>query len=81
MRQIHPDIFMINPVMLRTNLFIFIFKKSRIRETLNLSTDADSRTNTTVGWTKNKQNRKKNLKQKKIIPNRKSQKHLEIWQN
>ena len=28
-------------------------KKSRIRETKNLSTDADSTTDTTVGWTKN----------------------------
>ena len=27
--------------------------KSRIRETKNLSTDADSSTDTTVGWTKN----------------------------
>ena len=30
-------------------------KKSRIRETKNLSTDADSSTDTTVGWTKNTQ--------------------------
>ena len=28
-------------------------KKSRIRETKNLLTDADSSTDTTVGWTKN----------------------------
>ena len=30
-------------------------KKSRIRETKHLSTDADSSTNTTVGWIKNTQ--------------------------
>ena len=30
-------------------------KKSRIRETKNLSTDADSSTDTTVGWAKNTQ--------------------------
>ena len=30
-------------------------KKSRIRETKHLSTDADSSTDTTVGWTKNTQ--------------------------
>ena len=35
-------------------------KKSRIRETLNLSTDADRSTDTTVGWTKNTQKPKKN---------------------
>ena len=35
-------------------------KKYRIRETSNLSTDADSSTNTTVGWTKNTQKPKKN---------------------
>ena len=35
-------------------------KKSRIRETSNLLTDADSSTNATVGWTKNKQKPKKN---------------------
>ena len=29
--------------------------KSRIRETKHLSTDADSSTDTTVGWTKNTQ--------------------------
>ena len=38
---------------------ILIKKKSRLRETSNLSTDADSSTNTTVGWTKNTQNQKK----------------------
>ena len=35
-------------------------KKPHIRETSNLSTDADSSTNATVGWTKNKQKPKKN---------------------
>ena len=30
-------------------------KKSRIQEKKHLSTDADSSTNTTVGWTKNTQ--------------------------
>ena len=30
-----------------------LFEKSRIRETKHLSTDADSSTDTTVGWTKN----------------------------
>ena len=41
--------------------FIFNFrfreglKKSRIRETKHLSTDADSSTDITVGWTKNTQ--------------------------
>ena len=33
--------------------FGFCKKKSRIRETKHLSTDADSNTDTTVGWTKN----------------------------
>ena len=31
----------------------FLWQKSRIRETLNLLTNADSSTDTTVGWTKN----------------------------
>ena len=57
-----------------------IQKKSRIRETLNLSTDADTSTDTTVGWTKNTQKPKKNEKQK-IIQNGKTQKRLEICQN
>ena len=45
--------------------------KSRIRETKHLLTDADSSTNTTIGWTKNTQkpdffeNRKYHLKCKK----------------
>ena len=38
-------------------------KKSRIRETKHLSTDTDSSTDTTVGWTKNTQ--QKFEKQKK----------------
>ena len=33
-----------------------IKKKSRMRETKHLSTDADNSTDTTVGWTKNTQN-------------------------
>ena len=47
-------------------------KKSRIRETKNLSTDADSSTDTTVGWTKNSQKpkffekRKKSSKTQKV---------------
>ena len=36
-----------------------VIKKSRIQETSNLSTDADNRTDTTVGWTKNTQKPKK----------------------
>ena len=31
------------------------FQKSRIRDTKHLSTDAESSTDTTVGWTKNTQ--------------------------
>ena len=37
------------------NIFWDIHEKSRIRETKHLSTDADSSTDTTVGWTKNTQ--------------------------
>ena len=50
----------------------FVFKKSRIRETRHLSTDADSSTDTTVGWTKNTQkpnfleNRKQSSKTPKL---------------
>ena len=47
-------------------------QKSRIRETWNLSTDADSSTNTTVGWTENTQKPKK-LKTGKKIQNGKTQ--------
>ena len=36
-------------------------KKSRIRDTSNLLTDADSSTNATVGWTKNTQKTKKKI--------------------
>ena len=39
-------------------------KKSRTRETKHLSTDADSSTDTTVGWTKNTQKRKNHRKRK-----------------
>ena len=46
-------------------------KKSCIRETKHLSTDADSSTDTTVGWTKN--TRKPNFfKNGKIIQNAKT---------
>ena len=47
-------------------------KKSRIRETKNLLTNADSSTNMTVGWTKNTQKhnffekRKKSAKTQKL---------------
>ena len=50
-------------------------KKSRIRETKHLSTDADSSTNTTVGWTKNTKKPKFYGKTKKIIQITKTQKH------
>ena len=40
-------------------------KKYRIRETKHLSTDADSSTNTTVGWTKKTQKPKFFEKRKK----------------
>ena len=48
------------------------YRKSRIRETKNLSIDADSSTDTTVGWTKNTQKpnffekRKKSSKKQKL---------------
>ena len=47
-------------------------EKSRIRETKHLSTDADSSTDTTLGWTKNTQKpnffekRKKSSKTQKL---------------
>ena len=47
-------------------------EKSRIRETKHLSTDADSSTDTTVGWTKNTrkliffEKRKKSSKTQKL---------------
>ena len=53
-------------------------KKSRIRETKHLSTDADSSTDTTVGWTKNTPKPNFFEKRKKSS---KTQKHLEICQN
>ena len=55
-------------------------EKFRIRETKNLSTDADSSTDTTVGWTKNTQKPIFFLTEK-IIQNGKTQKRLEICQN
>ena len=51
---------------------MFFKEKSRIRETKHLSTDADSSTDTTVGWTKNTQKpnflekRKKSSKTQKL---------------
>ena len=48
-------------------------KKSRIRETLNFSTDADSSTDTTEGWTKNTQKPKK-IKNRKNNPKWKNSK-------
>ena len=56
------------------------FFKYRIRETSNLSTNADSSADTTVGWTKNTQKPKK-IKTEKIIQNKKTQKRLELCQN
>ena len=53
-------------------------KKTRIRETKHLSTNADSSTNTTVGWTKNTQKPNFFFKRKKSS---KTQKCLEICQN
>ena len=55
-------------------------KKSRIRETKHLSTDADSSTDTTVGWIKNTQKpkffvkRKKSSKTQKLKKSRNMQK-------
>ena len=63
------------------NVYNYTQKKSRIRETKHLSTDADSSTDTTVGWTKNIQKPKIFEKQKKIIQSAKTQKCLEICQN
>ena len=62
-------------------ILVFYKLKSRIRETKNLSTDADSSTNTTVGWTKNTQKPNFFEKKEKIIQNTKTQKRLEICQN
>ena len=49
-------------------------EKSRIRETKHLSTDADSSTNTTVGWTNNTQKTEFFLKAEKNIPKCKNSK-------
>ena len=57
------------------------FNKYRIRETKHLLTDADSSTNTTVGWTKNTQKPDIFEKRKKIIQNPKTLKRLKICQN
>ena len=54
-------------------------QKSCIRETKHLSTNADSSTDTTVGWTKNTKN-PIFLKNAKNHPKRKNSKCLEIWQ-
>ena len=50
----------------------YCLKKSRIRETKHLSTDADSSTNTTVGWTKSTPKPEFIEEWKKIIKNRKT---------
>ena len=49
-------------------------KKSQLRETKHLSTDADSSTDTTVGWTKN-------TPKTEFIENGKTQKRIEICKN
>ena len=51
-----------------------------MRETSNHSTDADSSTDTTEGWTKNTQKPKK-IETEKIIQNGKTPKPLAICQN
>ena len=58
-----------------------IFKKSCIWGTKQLSTNVDSSTDTTLGWTKNTQKPKLFEKRKKIIQNAKTQKCIEICQN
>ena len=60
---------------------IDVDEKHRIRETKDLSTDADSSTDTTVGWTKNTQKPEFIENEKKIIQNGKTQKRIEICQN
>ena len=65
----------------KTAKYFFGQKKSCILETKHLSTDADSSTNTTVGWTKNTQKPIFFEKTEKIIQNLKTQKLLEICQN
>ena len=47
-------------------------QKSRIRETLNLSTDEDSSTDATVGWTKNTQKPKKIITEKNNLKRKNS---------
>ena len=56
-------------------------QKSRIRETQNLSTDADISTDATVGWTENTQKNKQKIITEKMIQNRKTLKRLEVCQN
>ena len=55
-------------------------KKSRIRATKHLSTDADNSTDAIGGWTKNTP-KLDFFKTEKIIQNTKTQKRLEICQN
>ena len=56
----------------KSKITLLDIKKSRIRETKHLSTDADSSTDTTVGWTKNSrkpkffEKRKKSSKTQKL---------------
>ena len=54
--------------------------KSRIRETKHILTDADSSTDTTVGWTKNTQENNFFEKRKKSSKTQKFKKCLEICQ-
>ena len=62
-------------ILVAIHLKTSLFKKSRIRETLKLSTDADSSTNTIVGWTNNTQKKnKKKIKNGKNNPKRKNSK-------
>ena len=49
-------------------------KKSRLRDISNLSTNADSNTDATVGWTMNTQKPKKGLKTEKNNPKLKNSK-------
>jgi hypothetical protein len=53
-------------------------KKSRIRETKHLSTDAESSTDTIVWWTKNTSKPDFFYKTEKITKNTKTPKRLEI---
>ena len=54
--------------------FFITFENSRIQETKHLSADADSSTDTTVGWTKNTQKPNFFEKRKKNHPIRKNSK-------